>query len=90
MIKMKAIRFTASWCGPCKIYKPIWEKVSEELKDTGIDFKTVDIDSDISGLAAQYRVKSIPTTVIVSPEGTIIKTGLVQEDKLKELLDFND
>mgnify|MGYP001942504996 CR=1 FL=1 len=87
---MKAIRFTASWCGPCKIYKPIWEKVSEELKDTGIDFKTVDIDSDISGLAAQYRVKSIPTTVIVSPEGTIIKTGLVQEDKLKELLDFND
>ena len=27
------LQFSASWCGPCKVLKPIMEKLSDEFKD---------------------------------------------------------
>ena len=29
------LQFSASWCGPCKVLKPIMEKLSDEFKDKG-------------------------------------------------------
>ena len=54
----KAIKFYANWCGPCKVYSKSWDKVVEKLGDS-VEFVEVDIESDTTGLAAEYKIKSI-------------------------------
>ena len=59
-IKMKTAKyFTATWCGPCKAFKPI----ILELISEGYNITIVDVDQEQS-LSGQYRVSSVPTTVI--------------------------
>ena len=88
MAGVKAIRFFAEWCGPCKAYEPLWENVVKEL-DGKAEFISVNIDKDTDGIAAKYRVQSIPTTVIVENDEVKSKeVGLITEQKLKELILF--
>tara|TARA_Y100000034_G_scaffold41381_1_gene50933 strand:+ start:412 stop:657 length:246 start_codon:yes stop_codon:yes gene_type:complete len=51
--------FTATWCGPCKAFKPVMNEVAGE----GYSIQFIDVDENQS-LASQYRVQSVPTTVI--------------------------
>ena len=81
---VKAIKFYADWCGPCKMYSKIWDKVVEEVD--GVEFLEIDVDKDTTGLAAQYKVRSIPMTVIIKEGEEIKKTGLLQEKELKDLI----
>ena len=81
---VKAIKFYADWCGPCKMYSKIWDKVVEEVE--GVEFVEIDVDKDTTGLAAKYKVRSIPMTVIIKEGEEIKKTGLLQEKELKDLI----
>jgi thioredoxin len=84
---MEIIKFYADWCGPCKVYAPIFEKVTSDLN---VEYKNVNVDKDTDGLAAEYKIRSIPATVIVKEDGTVIKeVGLLQEDKLTTLIKEN-
>ena len=85
----QVIRFHAGWCGPCRAYAPTWNKVVNENVETGVEFLEVDVDKDISGKAAEYKIMSLPTTVVVK-EGQIVakKTGGLSENELKVLI-FN-
>tara|TARA_R110000822_G_scaffold31951_7_gene92146 strand:+ start:1307 stop:1555 length:249 start_codon:yes stop_codon:yes gene_type:complete len=81
---MKVLKFYADWCGPCKTYAPIFEKV---VTDTKIEYENVNIDTDTSGLAAKYSIRSIPATVFLQEDGSFTKeVGLLSEDKLKQLI----
>ena len=51
--------FTATWCGPCKAFKPVMNEVAGE----GYSIQFIDIDQNKT-LASQYGVRSVPTTVI--------------------------
>jgi thioredoxin 1 len=84
---VKAIKFYATWCGPCKIYGKTWSKVEKELSD--VEFVEVDIDKDTTGLAVEYKVDSIPHTVVLKEDGTTKEeTGRLNEQQLKELILF--
>jgi thioredoxin-like negative regulator of GroEL len=64
---MKVIkRFTASWCGPCKV-------LASNLKDirTDIPIEVVDIDQDMA-TAASAAVRGVPT-LIMYDSGTELK-----------------
>jgi len=57
---MKTMKyFSATWCGPCKTFKPIMNEVAGE----GHSVQFIDIDQS-QDLAAKYNVRSVPTTVI--------------------------
>ena len=51
--------FTATWCGPCKAFKPVMNEVAGE----GYSIQFIDVDENQS-LASKYGVRSVPTTVI--------------------------
>jgi len=88
MADVSAIRFYANWCGPCKGFKPTWEKVENELADK-VNFKSVDIDQDTEGLAAKYKIRSIPSVVILEGEDLkSLEVGVLGEQVLKEKILF--
>jgi thioredoxin 1 len=58
MIKVK--RFTATWCGPCKVLAPIFEQFEASFPD--VIFETIDVDEDKED-AAENFVTSIPTVI---------------------------
>jgi thioredoxin 2 len=54
--------FWAAWCGPCRMVAPEVKKLAEEMAGRAIILK-VDTERH-PGIAARYRVQSIPNFVI--------------------------
>src|SRR3990167_6101348 len=57
------VDFWASWCGPCRIQKPIIEALGHEYKDKGVVIASVNVDES-EDIAREYGVLSIPTLMI--------------------------
>jgi thioredoxin 1 len=55
----------AGWCGPCQMFAPIFDEVSEEYKDEAL-FGKMDYDSQV-GLAKKLGVSSLPTVLFFKP-----------------------
>ena len=55
------IDFWASWCGPCRMFAPIFEKASEENPD--LVFAKVNTETE-QDLAMAHGISSIPTLMI--------------------------
>jgi thioredoxin 1 len=77
--------FWAPWCGPCKSFGPIFEKVSEEYPD--ILFGKVNTE-DQQELGGHFQIRSIPTSMILK-EGVVVfsQAGVLPEDALKDILE---
>lgn len=81
------IDFSATWCGPCKIYGPTFHAVAKEYAGKA-DFYTVDIDK-APGMAAAFGVQAVPTTVVLygSDGKGYAQPGLISADVLKQMID---
>ncbi|MEM8778501.1 MAG: tetratricopeptide repeat protein [Cyanobacteria bacterium P01_G01_bin.49] len=77
------IDFFATWCGPCKLLKPILEKL---LKEYDFILATIDIDRQ-SDLAKQFGVEGVPD-VKVAFQGEFIQgfVGVLSEQEIREFL----
>ena len=89
----KIIKFSASWCGPCKMMKPTFDKVSSMEEFKNIEFISYDIEEDEQGveLVEKYNIKNVPTIVIADEDDEPIKKiiGLVSEKELINLIKDN-
>lgn len=79
------VELWGTWCGPCKMMKPIFEKVASE-NTTGVGMYTMDVDLNREA-ALSLNVRSIPTTITFN-EGKIkeTKVGVLNEGQIKELV----
>jgi len=79
------VYFTAAWCGPCKQYGPLLEKVVNESKGA-VKLARVDIDKNPQ-LAQQFRIQSVPM-VYVFYQGQPLDAfaGAVPESQLKQMI----
>ena len=57
--KVVVIDFWATWCGPCKMISPIFEKISETVSDK-VGFYKVDVD-DQAQIAQEVGIRAMPT-----------------------------
>jgi thioredoxin 1 len=77
----RILRFTASWCSPCKALA----KQLEETQ-TNIPIEVIDIDVNPE-LAMEYGIRSVPTLVLLDGNVEVKrKTGLVAKNLLEEWL----
>ena len=81
---MKALKFEASWCQPCKMMTKIMEDAAGQIT---VQVDKIDIDENME-LAKQYGIRGVPTIVLVDDEGKEIKrqSGVMMEAQLLEFL----
>ena len=79
----RVLRFTASWCGPCKTLAKNLESIN-----TQVPIEVIDIDEN-TDTAVEYGVRGVPTLVMLDANTEVKR--LVGMKSLKELEDwFND
>ena len=77
------VDFSAEWCGPCKMMKPIVDELAAELEGKA---KVVAVDVDeAADVAARFGIASVPTFIIFR-EGSAVKTlvGYMPKEGLAE------
>ena len=82
------IKFTADWCGPCRMIAPLLKTIAEEYGDK-ITVCKVNID-DSQKIASDYNVMSIPTLLLFKGGKVVDKSvGLISNKDLKFKIDSN-
>jgi len=79
------VDFWAPWCGPCKSFGPIFEKVSDAHPD--VTFGKLNTEEN-QQLGSALGIRSIPT-LMVFRDGVMLfnQSGMVPEKALSELVD---
>jgi thioredoxin 1 len=79
------VDFHATWCGPCKMMKPTFEKLTNE-NTTEVGMFTMDVDTN-RDLAVELGIRSVPTIKVFNGGGVIeTKVGVLNEGQIKELV----
>ena len=79
------VEFWAEWCGPCRMMKPIFEKVATN-NSSDVQMYTMNVDLNKEASIA-LGIRSIPTVKVFS-NGQLVETkvGMLQEGHIKGML----
>jgi thioredoxin 1 len=82
------VDFWAPWCGPCRMMKPTFDKVAEEVNSNNNDVKmyTLNVDENME-LASKLGIRGIPTIKAFN-DGVekFSKSGLLMETQINEVV----
>ena len=79
------VELGGTWCGPCKMMKPVFERVASE-NTTNVQMYTMDVDQNRE-VAMSLGIKSIPTILSFNNGNvTNTKVGVLQETEIKGLV----
>lgn len=82
------VDFTAQWCGPCRMMKPILEQLHQRM---GEKLRIIKIDIDQSPSAAQaFNVQSVPTLLLFHQGKQVWRqSGVLQAGQLEKIIEQN-
>ena len=78
------VDFWAAWCGPCRMFGPVFERVSGKHPDAV--FSKVDTEAQPE-LAAAFGISSIPTLIVIRDSVVLYaQPGALPEQALEQLI----
>ena len=82
------VDFYADWCGPCRMLKPIFEKISVNYEGA-VKFLKINVDN-ASEIASKYAVSTIPTVIFFkNGSATDRFMGAMPEKGIAEFIEKN-
>ena len=87
--KASIIQFSATWCNPCKVLKPIMEEISDEMSDK-LNFFYLDIDSSPS-TPTLFSIRGVPTLIQFDEKGEQkgVKVGATTKSNVMSFINDN-
>lgn len=80
---MKLLKFSASWCGPCKMLTNTIESVKNDIP---YEIEEIDIDENTE-MTTKFQVRGVPTLVLMNGDSEVKRTsGAMSASQLKEFL----
>jgi thioredoxin 1 len=78
------VDFWAPWCGPCRSFAPVYDKVSADFDDVVFAKVNTEVEQEI---AAHFQIRSIPTLMIFREQVIIFsQPGALPEGSFRDLL----
>lgn len=83
--KVYVLKFSAVWCGPCKMLAPIFDRVAA---NTEVPCASVDVDETATkDLVEKYQVRTVPTLIKVQGGVEVgRRQGFINETALTEFI----
>lgn len=82
---MVIVDFWAEWCGPCKMFGPVFEKVSEDHPDAVFAKVNTEVEQEIAGW---FQIRSIPTLMIFREKIIIFsQAGALPEGSFRQVIE---
>ena len=80
------IDFWGTFCGPCKVLKPMFESASEKLKEDDINLYTFNIDNDRDFVINELNIRSVPT-IKGFKDGKVVytKVGMMRTEEIIDI-----
>lgn len=79
------IDFTAEWCGPCKMMKPILEELRHRMGDK-IRILKIDIDRS-PAVSDAFSIQSVPTLMLIQNRNILWRqSGVIQVNQLEKII----
>ena len=79
------VDFFATWCGPCQLYIPVFDKVASEKPN--IVMVKVDVDTLSEDFVKRYDINSVPKTIAIKNQEVIGEhLGFMSKEQLEQWL----
>jgi thioredoxin 1 len=79
------VDFTAEWCGPCKMMKPILQELREKMHDS-VRILKLDVDRNRE-VANAFQISGVPTLILFK-KGQMVwrQSGVIQTKQLQQVI----
>lgn len=81
---IEVLYFSTSWCGPCKMFKPIFQQFANEHPEIEVKYIDLEQDAEIAESYNHLHINAVPTIVFLKNGGEEARVSGIKSKKILE------